>query len=104
MKILSINAKETVDTRTVAFNVDTPPAPGVMERVKYGTLSIFFENNILYVRSQPHEPSINKTVVQNLSEKIQEAERAVADETARITSKHKQALDELSKATGLPIQ
>ena len=75
-----------------------------MERVKYGVLFVHFQDNLLQVRSQPDHPTIDATVVQNLNTKIAEAERVVAEESARDAAKHKQTLDELSKATSLPVQ
>ena len=103
MKILSINANHTVDTNNVAFNVDAPPAAGVMEKIKYGKLSIRFENNLLHVRSGPNESPIDGTVVKNLASKIEEAENEVVSDKTQMELKHKQALEKLSKTTGLPI-
>jgi len=103
MKIISINAKETVNAHRVAFNVDAPPAAGVMENIAYGILRIQFENGLLYVSSQPTEPTIGSVVVKNLVQKIADAERVVADKTAKEASRHKIALEELSKDTGLSI-
>lgn len=103
MKIVSINAKETTSANSVAFNVDAPPAEGVMALIKYGTLNIQFEGGLLYVSSRPNEPTIGKTVLNNLSEKIIEAERTISQKIAEKFSRQQDAVNQVSNDTGLPI-
>ena len=103
MKIVSINAASTKSAHQVAFNVDSPPTPGVMEKISYGKLSIRFEDGLLHV-SAKDGPAISKTVVTALSGTITEAEQLVAKEAADQTRKHALIVDAVSKATGLAIQ
>lgn len=104
MKIVSINSKYTKSTHEVAFNVDTPPAAGVMEKISYGQLSIRFEDGLLYARSSNDHPEISKIVVDNLAAKIATAEQLVLDEAAESSRKHLAMVEAVSKSTGLSIQ
>ena len=104
MKILSINAMNTKSAHEVAFNVDAPPAAGVMDKVSYGQFVISFEDGLLHARSRKEHPEIGKVVVENLSAKVVEAERLVAAEIAHQKRRHAAMIESVSKSTGLPVQ
>jgi hypothetical protein len=104
MKIISINAQHTKSQHDVAFNVDIPPAAGVMEKISYGNLRIRFQDGLLFVRANQDDPGISERVVNNLNVKISEAERLVAAEIAEQAHKHAAIIESVSKLTGLPVQ
>lgn len=104
MKIVSINSENTKSTHEVAFNVDAPPAAGVMEKISFGQLSIRFEDGFLHARARHDDAEISKIVVDKLVAKILEAEQLVLAEAAEQSRKHLAMVECVSKSTGLSIQ
>jgi len=98
-RVVSINQAHTKNSREVAFNLDQPPIQGTIERVKYGVLSISFENGVLMVRLPAGAPDLSRDSITTLNAKIADAEQAILETVLA----HDEELRRVSKATGLPL-
>jgi hypothetical protein len=104
MKIVSINSAKTEDLQNIALNVDVPPLPGVMDKIRYGKLRISFEDGVLWVRL-PSEDSapIAADTISTLQGKIDDATKDVKDAEARALARHRDVLASIASRTKLPV-
>jgi len=99
MRIVSINPQYTTDEFNLAFNVDEPPRPTVVENIDYGVLHIGWRDGVLRVTVPEQETAFDASSVATLNRKIAEQEARLQREDER----HARLMAQISASTGLPV-
>lgn len=99
MRIVSINAALTIDSRQITFNVDEELSPEFIDKIEYGSLKFKGEGKTLTVQLPPHSEAFSSNSVSTLNEKLQR----ISNEYSREAMKRKSMLDGIAEDTGLPL-
>lgn len=100
LKVVSINAEQTIDPKNIAFNVDEELTPEFVSKINYGVLKITGSGKVLQVQipAESYTPFTAASVL-SLNQKLQ----AIADDYAEAEAKRQLTLQSISQNTGLPL-
>ena len=100
MKVVSVNAAQTVGFKKIAFNVDEELTPEFVSKIHYGSLKITGTGTVLVVQlpADTDTPFTSESV-NSLNQKL----KAIEDELADAAAKRERMLNTIAHNTGLPL-
>lgn len=100
MKVVSINAEQTLSPQEIALNVDEDLTPEFIAKIYYGALKFSGSGRTLVVQVPSNSSeTFNSHSVQTLNAKLQD----ISEEYATAEAKRQQMLQSISANTGLKL-
>lgn len=99
MKVVSINAEQTLSPQEVALNVDEDLTPEFIAKIEFGSLKFRGAGRTLVVLLPSNEVAFNARALEILNERLKD----ISDEYAATAAKRQQMLQSISASTGLKL-
>lgn len=100
MKVVSINADQTIGPEQIAFNVDEELTPEFIAKIDYGILNFSGSGTVLIVQLPADaDTPFTAASVSTLNGKLKE----IGDDFFRAAVKRRYMLQAIAQNTGLPL-